>query len=891
MTDKLRAATAQALGAPATPLRREETAGVRVFEVPADKLLQDWKEAHARALAYLDALGIPPTEREALTADAIARALRAQPWELTSSAVAETLRALRQVLPERYPISRRPLAPAMDEFLAWRLDAALSGRFSAQAKPTAAALPQRRSGVLSSMPPLSRGPMVPSFEPHGIHRLFRRGRKRHAQATARLADAQGEHSAVSRRRNYPWVRVAHRRRALLLILVFIPSIIASGFMVNVLPHQGRTWLGAAIVVFFGALFGWISIGFWTALLGFFTLVGRADRFAITHRKEDDNGPFAPGGRTAIVMPICEEPVDRVFAGLQAIYRSLQRTGTLEHFDFFILSDSSNPSTWVREEEAWLNWCRAINRFDTIFYRRRRVRLKRKSGNVADFCRRWGKQYRYMIMLDADSVMAGDTLVALVRLMEKHPDAGMIQTAPTAVNRRSLFARVQQFASRVYGPMFAAGLHFWQLGDGQYWGHNTIIRTAPFMGLCGLPRLSGKPPLGGEIMSHDFVEAALMGRAGWALWLAFDLPGSYEETPSTLLEEMNRDRRWCQGNLQHLRILPTEGLFGAHRALFINGVLSYVSALLWFCFLTLSTVEAIQDVLIEPDYFPKGPSLFPDWPVWRPNWALSLMAVTAMILFLPKILSVVVLVMRRQAQAYGGGFKLAVSVLLEVLLSSLFAPIRMLFHSRFVVQNLLGRTVSWGSQTREDSETGWWEAIRHHGLDTLFATVWGSALFWLNPHYFWWVTPIIGGLILSIPMSVLASRVRLGDRARGRGLFTIPEESAPPTELIDLDQNVAVAEEEAARVPAPEHDGFVRAVVDPYVNALHRALLGNRRSLKATLRATRRALLDRALADGPAALSMRERRILLSDPDMVDQLHTRVWEEAPWKDGRMVNAES
>ena len=384
---------------------------------------------------------------------------------------------------------------------------------------------------------------------------------------------------------------------------------------------------------------------------------------------------------------------------------------------------------------------------------------------------------------------------------------------------------------------------------------------------------------------------MVGRAGWALWLAFDLPGSYEETPSTLLEEMNRDRRWCQGNLQHLRILPTEGLFGAHRALFINGVLSYVSALLWFCFLTLSTVEAIQDVLIEPDYFPKGPSLFPDWPVWRPNWALSLMAVTAMILFLPKILSVVVLVMRRQAQAYGGGFKLAVSVLLEVLLSSLFAPIRMLFHSRFVVQNLLGRTVSWGSQTREDSETGWWEAIRHHGLDTLFATVWGSALFWLNPHYFWWVTPIIGGLILSIPMSVLASRVRLGDRARGRGLFTIPEESAPPTELIDLDQNVAVAEEEAARVPAPEHDGFVRAVVDPYVNALHRALLGNRRSLKATLRATRRALLDRALADGPAALSMRERRILLSDPDMVDQLHTRVWEEAPWKDGRMVNAES
>jgi membrane glycosyltransferase len=874
LTEKLEAA-APAVGASATRGRREESLSGRVFEVPADKLLQDWKEAHARAAAYLEALRIPPADRESLIAEAVARALHAQPWGASSTAVAETLHALHRVLPERYPLSR-PAAPALtDEFLAWRLDAAVSGRFSGQ--PSSAELPWRRSGGPSAMPALSRGSMVPSFEPRGLQRLFGHRRKQQERAAARLADAQGEHPAMTRRRNYPWVSVAHRRRALLLILVLIPSIIASGFMVNVIPHGGSTWLGAAIVVFFGALFGWISIGFWTALLGFYTLVGRPDRFAITHRKEDHDGAFAPGGRTAIVMPICAEPVDRVFAGLQAIYESLERTGTLQHFDFFVLSDSSNPATWVKEEEAWLGWCRALNRFDKVFYRRRRVRLKRKSGNVADFCRRWGRRYRYMIMLDADSVMAGETLVALVRLMEKHPDAGMIQTAPSAVNRRSLFARVQQFASRVYGPMFAAGLHFWQLGDGQYWGHNTIIRVAPFMALCGLPRLPGKPPLGGEIMSHDFVEAALMGRAGWALWLAFDLPGSYEETPSTLLEEMNRDRRWCQGNLQHLRILPTEGLFGAHRALFINGVLSYVSALLWFCFLTLSTAQAIRDVLVEPNYFPSGPSLFPDWPVWRPNWAIALMAVTGMILFLPKILSVIMLVMRREARAYGGAAKLTLSVLFEILLSSLFAPIRMLFHSKFVVQNLLGRTVSWGSPTREDSETGWWEAIRYHGLDTLFATVWGTALYWLNPHYFWWVTPIIGGLILSIPISVLASRVRLGDRMRAWGLFRIPEESAPPTELRDLDQNLNAAEQEAARVPPAERDGFVRAVVDPYINALHRALLAKKRSLKSTIRAARQALVERALTEGPAALTVRERRIVLSDPDMVDRLHQCVWE--------------
>jgi membrane glycosyltransferase len=311
-------------------------------------------------------------------------------------------------------------------------------------------------------------------------------------------------------------------------------------MTEVLPHQGGTWLEVAIALVFGLLFGWISIGFWTALIGFGLLVGR-DRFAITHTIADPPAPIAPEARTAIVMPICEEPVARTFAGLRAVYRSLERTGTLDRFDFFVLSDTASPNVWIDEEEAWLRWCRATDGFGRIFYRRRKARVARKSGNVADFCRRWGKQYRYMIMLDADSVMSGTALVRLVAMMEANSRVGMIQTAPMAVNQRSLFARVQQFAGRVYGPMFAAGLHFWQLGEGQYWGHNAIIRVEPFMEHCGLPALPGRGPLAGEILSHDFVEAALMGRVGWELWLAFDLEGSWEESPSSLLEEMRRNR--------------------------------------------------------------------------------------------------------------------------------------------------------------------------------------------------------------------------------------------------------------------------------------------------------------------------------------------------------------
>ncbi|MBI3784026.1 MAG: glucans biosynthesis glucosyltransferase MdoH [Deltaproteobacteria bacterium] len=678
------------------------------------------------------------------------------------------------------------------------------------------------------------------------------------------------------RDNLPWIGAARRRRILLMILVLIPSVVASGFMQSVLPHQGGDWLELIIVLFFGALFGWISIGFWTAMLGFFTLAVRRDRFTITNLPPVDWRSFVPDGRTAIVMPICHEPVDRVFAGLRAIHESLVRTGALAHFDFFVLSDSADPSTCIKEEEAWASWCRDVSGFDHIFYRRRKVRQKRKSGNVADFCRRWGEQYPYMIMLDADSIMAGDTLVRLVQLMDKNPTVGMIQTAPTAVNRSSLLARVQQFASRVYGPMFAAGLHFWQLGDGQYWGHNTIIRSKPFIDHCGLPRLPGKPPLGGEIMSHDFVEAALMGRSGWNLWLAFDLDGSYEEVPSTLLEEMGRDRRWCQGNLQHLRLLFTEGLFGAHRALFINGVLSYFSALLWNAFLVVSTIEAIRDVFWEPEYFPNGKSLFPHWPVWRPDWAMYLMAVTGMILFLPKFLSVALIVVKRSAPAFGGFFKLLISVILEILLSSLLAPIRMVFHSRFVVQNLLGRTVQWTSQGRGDAETGWRAAIRHHLADTVVASAWAVGLYWLNPTYFWWVTPIIVALILSIPTSVYSSRVSLGERARRRGLFLIPEETTRPRELLDLDRHQEEAERQAARLHPAERDGFVRAVVDPFVNALHRVLLGRRRSRNASIRAARHTLLEGALASGPKALDAKQRRILLSDPDLVDELHERVW---------------
>lgn len=827
------------------------------WRVAAERLYQDWATAQSRGLAYLASLGIEGDEAALLIEQAVRRALEREHWETGATAISETQRALRELLSNSAPASRLPA------FLSWRLQ-----RFLADIPLDS--LPQR-GGYPTSHAPLWRRSMVPEKVERRVRvRIWNRLLGRQS------ADVLRGRELRRQRRALPWIRAARWRRLLLIALVFVPSFIAAGFMQSVLPYQGRTWLEFFIVLFFGALFGWISIGFWTAVFGFFTLVV-GDRYSVGRLPRRTEGEFRPAGRTAILMPICEEPVERVFAGLRSVYDSLQRAGALQHFDFFILSDSADPSTWVREEEAWAQWCRKVQGFGKIFYRRRRVRLKRKSGNVADFCRRWGQHYQYMVMLDADSIMSGETIVRMVQMMDALPQAGMIQTAPKAVNRRSLLARMQQFSSRVYGPMFAAGLHFWQLGDGQYWGHNTIIRVKPFTDHCGLPCLPGKPPLGGEIMSHDFVEAALLGRAGWQIWLAYDLEGTYEEVPSTLLEEMNRDRRWCQGNLQHLRLLFTEGLFGAHRVLFLNGVLSYVSALLWFLFLALSTVEAIVHAIWEPEYFPHGPSLFPEWPIWRTDWALYLMTVTALILFLPKVLSLLLVsVIWQRAADFGGVLRLFVSALLEIVFSALFAPIRMAFHSRFVVQNLLGRTVQWKSQGREDQETTWLDALRHHGWDTVWSTAWGAALYWLNPGYFWWLTPILVALVLSVPLSVFVSRVRWGETARRWGLFLIPEESKPPPELQALDRYWTALRSARDRLPQAEQDGFRRVAVDPYVNAWHRTLLGVPRRLRPSIRTRRAQLLHRALANGPQALSPSERRILLYDPDCVDALYRRVW---------------
>ena len=698
----------------------------------------------------------------------------------------------------------------------------------------------------ASTPSLARTPIAPKHWPLSGFFTARRERKRHLRK--------------------PWQTTAKIRRRVLLVLLLAQTYLATSFMAQVLPYHGRQPMEIAILALFAVLVAWISAGFWTAMAGLLVLMRKRDRYSIAATIRGDE-PIDAHARTAIIMPICNEDTTRVFAGMRATYESVARTGLLERFDFFFLSDTSDPDTRIAERSAWFDLCRNTGGFGRIFYRLRRHRIKRKSGNVADFCRRWGRNYKYMVVLDADSVMSGNGLAALVRMMEANDDCGIIQTGPRASGRETLYARIQQFATHVYGPLFMAGMHYWQLGESHYWGHNAIIRVEPFMHYCSLGRLSGRGALSGEILSHDFVEAALMRRAGWSVWLAYDLPGSYEEMPPNLLDELSRDRRWCQGNLINSRLFFAQGLHAAHRAVFFTGIMAYVSAPLWFLFLMLSTANLAIHTLVEPEYFTAPSQLFPMWPEWHPDRAIALFTMTALLLFLPKLASVALLYAGRKSREFGGPLKLALSMLAEFVFSALLAPIRMLFHAQFVLTSLIGRKVVWKSPPRDDSQTPWSQALRRHGVHTLIGLAWAGFVYWLNPSFLWWLLPVAGALALSIPISVFSSRVSLGRRARNARLFLIPEESMTPRELRRMRAYVR---------QAPPTPGFIDAVVDPLHNAMACASDIARTRHSGSVRATHHQLAERALAHGPAALATNEKNALLTDAVVLSRLHYDAW---------------
>lgn len=617
-------------------------------------------------------------------------------------------------------------------------------------------------------PPVNRGSMTPRpwrgfWNSLGTAALVKLGAGRDAEA--------GAHPTTEAKQ--PWQRAAARRRFAFMMLTLLSTVIASSLFASVQPDYDNLWLEYGQIGLYGLLSGWVVTGFVTALMGFYVSV-RGDKHSLS-AKQVAHHPMNPEARTAIIMPICNEDVATVFAGLRATCESVAATGHAKQFDVFVLSDSYNPETAAAERAAWEDLRAALAESPNqpqveVYYRLRTRRTHRKAGNVADFCRRWGKDYRYMVVLDADSVMSGDCLTSMVKLMEANPTAGIIQTATQAIGHVTLHARAQQFASRVTGRLFTLGMQYWQLGESHYWGHNAIIRVEPFMKHCALAPIKGTGGMSGGIMSHDFVEAALMRRAGYNVWLVSDLVGSYEQQPPDLLAELQRDRRWCQGNLQNARLMAEPGIHPVHRAMFVTGTMAYVSAPLWLAFLTLGTALWLS-----------GSSLVSSWNV-LPAELAGLWVWTLCLLFLPRVLGIAAVLMRGEQRQYGGLWGLVKSSAMEAGLAIVQAPVRMLAHSLFVLVALTGIKLDWKSPPREAAAVPWKVAASQLAPMTLVIAMLAVGVAMIDPSALVWLMPVGLPLLLAIPLTVLTSQIALGTTLRDRGYLLIPEESRSPAVL-------------------------------------------------------------------------------------------------------------
>lgn len=656
--------------------------------------------------------------------------------------------------------------------------------------------------------------------------------------------------------------LARARRVTFLTLVCLGTLLGTWLMLRYLRAYGFRWSAVGLLACFIPLYYQLNSGFWTAVIGVWRQnTPHGDPTNLWASIADEDVSTAPGANVAIIIPVYNEDVSRVWEGLRVTYESLQKTGHIENFDFFVLSDSDQTNKWIEEQTAWLELSRQLGAFGKIFYRRRRKPINRKSGNVSDFCRRWGKRYRYMIVFDADSLMSGALMVAMTRIMEKNPGIGILQTFPKQIASETLLGRLMQFSQSLYGPAFMAGINYWQNGEANFWGHNAIIRLEPFIQHCALPPLPATVPFGGHILSHDFVEAALMRKAGYAVRMLNTVRGSYEEGPPTLIDTLKRDRRWCQGNMQHFWLLFARGWHFMSRLNFAHGVLSYVSSPLWLLFLIFSTILAAMPGNMEQS----GPT---------ERAGILLLGLTITLIFLPKLLIVLdEMVSARVYKTAQQRFMAFVSSMTDTVIFTMLAPVMMWFHSVFVFKIITGQGVKWVAQKRKLDGVDWREIILTFGGVTLLGVVWGVIAWNIGWQFFLWFSPICFSLVLAIPLAIWLSS---GKSGRSIGLFTSAEEIEPPAVLRELETNLAEVKGRLKLPPEIERNyGLMQVCLDPYVNGLHISLLRRRKNTHDS-REYLSEIADKLLQQGPQALTPRESSALINDTESVTNLHYRLW---------------
>jgi membrane glycosyltransferase len=563
------------------------------------------------------------------------------------------------------------------------------------------------------------------------------------------------------------------RVVLARLLTILGTLALTGYgvfeMLGIVSFSSMTVLQGVMIVFFAITFVWIAFSAASAVTG-----------VLIPPLRSRTAPSVGGSRTALVMPIYNEDPARTTAALYAMAEALAQIDAAQHFEIAIISDSTNADAWIAESLAVDQLRRDLRETMPVWYRRRWHNTGRKAGNIEEFVKRWGGRYDYMIVLDADSIMSPQTLVELVLRMQADPRLGILQTVPMLIGHWSLFARIQQFAGRVYGSLIGRGVAAWSGNEGNYWGHNAIIRVAAFAQACGLPQLPGRRPFGGHVLSHDFVEAALMRRAGWKVRMATDLGGSWEEGPPSLVDIAIRDRRWAQGNLQHSKIIDAKGFAATSRAHFMIGIMGYMSSPLWLMLLIVGFALTLQATLIRPEYFSRSFQLFPDWPRFDAARMTALFIYTMIVLFTPKLLGLLrTLLFSRIRKGCGGVLGVLGGAVIETILSALYAPIMMLVQTQHIIEILTGRDSGWNAQRRHAHMTTWGEAWSVHWPHLLIGIAIGLIAFLISPTLLAWLTPTLAGLLLAVPLSKISGSVKLGKLLGWFAVLRTPEEKQVP----------------------------------------------------------------------------------------------------------------
>src|SRR5262245_13620019 len=499
-------------------------------------------------------------------------------------------------------------------------------------------------------------------------------------------------------------------------------------------------------------FAWVAVGSASALIGF--------AFLLWQRGSDTlrlpSTPELPSERTALLFPVYREDAKAVAANIETMASELAAAGVADAFHVFILSDTQDPAERAREARVF-DRLRAAAPLP-VYVRWRSPNTAKKAGNIRDWIRRFGAGYPHFVILDADSLMPADCLLRLAAAMEAHPQAGLIQSVPHLVGGHSLFAKLQQFAAGYYGPIVAAGLAAWHGPGGNYWGHNAIIRTKAFATSAGPPELPGRPPRGGLIMSHDFVEAALLRRAGWEVHMLASLEGSFEGCPPSLSELITRDRRWAQGNLQHLRLLRVPGVPVLSRIHLLMGACSYLASPVWALTLLVDVILAVQAKYATPSYFGSEVSLFPKWPVFDAQKALALFFATVLTVELPKLLGAAwALRNRTQRLRNGGVMRVVCAMLVESVLSTLIAPVLMLTQTSAITSILMGRDAGWTPQQRVGAGAPLIQFVYRHRWHMGWGLAAAAVCWAISAAVFAWMSPIIVGLLLAAPIAHRTAR--------------------------------------------------------------------------------------------------------------------------------------